>query len=120
METVPITSSGVFIEKIGIDNLLLILVGVLFFVLLALKHRYQHGQYHRLRLDVFLGIYFVVYGFGNDLYRFVPLRNYLLLHTQNYLRYRLVILFVTVLPLYYQLITDIFRLYRAHHKTRRL
>lgn len=96
------------------------LVGVLFFVLLALKHRYQHGHYQRLRLDVFLGIFFIVYGFGNDLYRFVPLRNVLLLHSQNFLRFRLVILFLTVFPLYYQLISDICRLYRANHKTRRI
>lgn len=44
------------------------LVGVLFFVLLALKQRYKHGHYQRLRLYVFLGIHFIVYGFGNDLF----------------------------------------------------
>ena len=82
---------GVFIGKSGIDNVLLMLVGILFVVLLVLKHRYRHGHYHRLRLDVFLCIHFLVYGFGNDLYRFAPLRNFLLLHTQSYLRFRLTI-----------------------------
>lgn len=111
---------GVFIGKSGIDNVLLMLVGILFVVLLVLKHRYRHGHYHRLRLDVFLCIHFLVYGFGNDLYRFAPLRNFLLLHTQSYLRFRLTIIFLTVLPIYYQLVTDICRLYRANHTTRRI
>ena len=113
-------TQGVFIGKSCIDNVLLILVGILFVVLLVLKHRYRHGHYQRLRLYVFLGIHFIVYGFGNDLYRFAPLRNFLLLHSQNYLRFRLVMLFLTVVPLYYQLISDICRLYRANHKTRRI
>ena len=68
METTPITQAGLYIGTIGIDNLLLMLVGVLFFVLLALKQRYKHGHYQRLRLYVFLGIHFIVYGFGNDLF----------------------------------------------------
>ena len=91
--------------KLGTDNALLILTGLLFFVLFYLKRR--EAMYDRLWLYFWCGVFFMGYGFLDDAYRIRLLRPILLGHWRNFALWRSLILFVTLLPLYIKLTHDI-------------
>lgn len=111
METVSVDFS-LYMGKIGIDNFLLILVGILFFILYVLKRQEAHND----RLSIYLcsGLYFVGYGFLFDAYRLKPLRK-LLLWNLSFSPYKTIILVITLLPLYTVLIESIVRILSKRH-----
>lgn len=82
-------------------------VGVLFFVLYVLKR--QESKYDRLFIYLYSGFFFLCYGFLYDVYRFKPLRKFLL-YNLSFQPYRTIILLITLLPLYSCLIESILRI----------
>ena len=96
-----------FYGKIGADNLLLILVGVLH-LLIWLKRR-KDGL-RRIRQELCEAIFFIGYGLAIDLYRYQFLRKHLVL-SGNFTIYKITILIALLTPLYIQLIGDVKRLY---------
>ena len=54
-----LTGKTPYIGKLGLDNFLLILAGILYFCLYAVKHREK--PYKRLRLEFFQGMFYVVF-----------------------------------------------------------
>jgi hypothetical protein len=115
MEAITI-ENAVFYGKVGADNLLLIVVGGLFFVLYGLKR--QEQNFARLKIDLSCGFFFLVWGFCNDIYRFKPLRNFLLMN-YNFQPFRTLLLLVTLGPLYYYLIDSIVKIIIARHARRK-
>ena len=108
-----VVESTFFYGKVGVDNLLLILVGLLFVVLAALRR--HDAATDSLRIAQASGAFFLCYGFTNDLYRFKPLRAYLLVN-QNYQPFRTFVLLASLLPLYVCLINSIIRLFHTSKK----
>lgn len=96
-----------YFGKLGADNLLLMLVGLLHLLIWVRKRK---EGFRRLRAKLFEAIFFLGYGFTHDLYRYKPLRP-LLLYDMNYTTYRIIILLVLLIPLYIQLLSDIKALY---------
>ena len=90
---------NIYVGKIGADNFALMVIGVLFAV-----------RYYFNRQYIFLccAIHFLAYGFLFDLYRVKFFRPYLIFNL-NFTAYRSIILIVCLLPLYAQLMIDIFR-----------
>lgn len=88
-----------YFGKIGADNFALMFIGALFVA---------HYYFDRQPLFCCCAIYFLTYGFLFDLYRIKIFRSYLLFNL-NYAAYRSIILVVCLLPLYAQLMIDIFR-----------
>lgn len=115
MET-PIDGYSFYVGKLGADNLLLICVGLLFFLLYWLKK--HDGQYERLKLYFWAGFFFSFYGFFYDLYRIKPLRPYLIYHF-TLQPYKTISLLISLLPLYYYLIDSIVRLLKARYMRRK-
>lgn len=115
METTPI-ENAVYFGKVGADNLLLIVVGLLFLVLYLLKR--QEGNFARLKVDLCNCFFFLTWGFFNDIYRFKPLRNFLLMH-YSFQPYKTLLLIVTLAPLYYYLIDSILKILIARHTRRK-
>ena len=99
-----------YLGKLGLDNILLIFAGVLYLILYALKMR--EGHWRRVRLYLFQWLFFIIFGFGWDLYRIESLRGYLLFHGLNYLPFRLGILLCGLGPVIYELIGSIKALLR--------
>ena len=89
------------------------LVGLLFFVLAALRR--HDAAPDIVRIAQASGSFFLLYGFTNDLYRFKLLRNYLLLN-QSFQPFRTIVLLVSLLPLYICLIDSIIRLIHTPKK----
>ena len=115
METLS-TDYAIFYGKVGADNLLLMLVGVLFFVLYALKR--QEAHYDRLKIYLCSGLFFVFYGFSCDLYRLKFLRPFLLSNF-SFQPYRTLILLASLLPLYFYLIESIVKILKARYMPRK-
>lgn len=88
-------------------------VGVLFFTLYILKR--QEANYDRLSLYLYAGFFFLCYGFLYDVYRFKPLRKYIL-YNFSFQPYRTLVLLVTLLPLYSCLIESILRILAKRFK----
>ena len=88
-----------YVGKIGADNFALMVVGVLFAV---------HYIYNRQPLFLCCAIHFFTYGLLFDLYRVKFFRPYLIFNL-NFTIYRSIILVVCLIPLYMQLMIDIFR-----------
>ena len=104
----------IYFGKLGADNLLLMLCGALHLVAYWLKS----GQGRRL--DAMEGVFFLVYGFTHDLYRFKPLRPYLLIN-HSFVVYRSIVLCACLLPVYIQLVIDIHALLiKRYGKTTRI
>lgn len=102
-----------YVGKIGVDNFLLILVGVLY-----LAAYYQTQRDHAdTDLHWRTAVFFLGYGFLYDLFRINVLRFSLLLHTQNYWLFRSLLLFLFLLFLYDGLFHALFEQWkRAHWK----
>ena len=90
---------NIYIGKIGADNFALMLIGALFAVLYYYERRF---------LLLCCAIHFFTYGFLFDLYRMKYFRPYLLFNL-NFTAYRSIILVVCLVPLYTQLMIDIWR-----------
>ena len=105
-----------YLGKVGVDNFLLIVVGLLFFVLYALKR--QEARYARLNIYVSAGVFFSLYGFFYDIYRIKAFRPYLLWNF-SFVPYRTAILLATLLPLYTALIDSILKIIRARYLKRK-
>lgn len=88
-----------YVGKIGADNFALMLIGALFAV---------HYYFDRQPLFFCCAIHFLTYGFLFDLYRMKFFRPYLIFNL-NFTAYRSIILVVCLVPLYAQLMIDIFR-----------
>ena len=111
-----IESLSFYVGKIGVDNFLLILVGVLY-----LAAYYQTQRDHAdADLHWRTAIFFLVYGFTFDLYRLKSLRSYLLFGGLNFQLFRSGVLLLSLLFLYDGLIHALLKKWREQRKTRRL
>ena len=111
-----IESLSFYIGKIGVDNFLLILVGVLY-----LAAYYQTQRDHAdADLHWRTAIFFIIYGFTFDLYRLKSLRNYLLFGSINFQLFRSGVLLFSLLFLYDGLVHALVKKWREQRKTRRL
>lgn len=104
---------SLYVGKIGIDNVLLMTVGVLFFILYTLKR--QEAKYDRLLIYLYSSFFFLGYGFMFDAYRLKVLRKYLLWNL-SFSPYKTVVLLVTLLPLYSCLIESILRILSERYR----
>lgn len=101
-----LTIKSPYIGKLGLDNLLMMLAGVLYFVLYALYMR-EGKHWRRLRLYLYQGMFYLVFGFAWDLYRVESLRTALLMNGLNYLPYRLGVLLLALGPVIVELVSSI-------------
>lgn len=108
-----IIENAIYFGKIGADNFLLMLVGVLFFVLYGMKR--VEAAYERLHIYLAAGAFFTLYSLLNDMYRVKALRPYLLIN-YSFQPYRTLILLLTLLPLYITLINSIIRILHARFR----
>ena len=107
-----LASLSFYTGKIGIDNFLLIIVGILYY---CVYRQYRHAPLADLHWRT--AVFFLGYGFLYDLFRIKELRFYLLLHTQNYWLFRSLLLFLFLLFLYDGLFHALFEQWkRAHWK----
>ena len=107
---------SLYVGKIGVDNFLLILVGVLY-----LAAYYQTQRDHAdTDLHWRTAIFFLVYGFTFDLYRLKSLRHYLLFGGLNFQLFRSGVLLFSLLFLYDGLVHILLKKWREKRKTRRL
>ena len=107
---------SLYVGKIGVDNFLLILVGVLY-----LAAYYQTQRDHAdADLHWRTAIFFLVYGFTFDLYRLKSLRQYLLFGGMNFQLFRSGVLLLSLLFLYDGLVHALLKKWREQRKTRRL
>lgn len=90
-----VRSFSLYTSKVGIDNLLLIVVGILYYCVYRSNRHAPLADLHWRTAVFFFG-----YGFLYDLFRIKELRFYLLLHTQNFLLFRSLLLFLFLLFLY--------------------
>ena len=105
-----------YVGKIGVDNFLLILVGVLY-----LAAYYQTQRDHAdADLHWRTAIFFLVYGSTFDLYRLKSLRHYLLFGGLNFQLFRSGVLLFSLLFLYDGLVHILVKKWWAQRKTRRL
>jgi len=115
--------SMLYWEKLGVDNLLLIVTGLLNLWLYLAKRReairVQGRPYRRLRLELCYSIFFLGYGLTYDLYRVQPLRNFLLLNYRSFVLFRVATLLVLILPIYMELISSIVNVYKSRSLRRR-
>ena len=111
-----IESLSFYIGKIGVDNFLLILVGVLYLA------AYYQTQRDHVDADLHwrAAIFFIIYGFTFDLYRLKSLRNYLLFGGINFQLFRSGVLLFSLLFLYEGLVHALLKKWREQRKTRRL
>jgi uncharacterized membrane protein YGL010W len=105
-----------FYGKIGVDNLLLMSVGLLYLAVYALKR--QEGNFQRLHVDLSAGLFFLLWGFSLDLYRFKALRPYLL-YNFSFQPFKTLALVVTLLPLYISLLESLIRIIKARRTQKR-
>ena len=111
-----IESLSFYVGKIGVDNFLLILVGVLY-----LAAYYQTQRDHAdADLHWRTAIFFLVYGFTFDLYRLKSLRQHLLFGGMNFQLFRSGVLLLSLLFLYDGLVHVLVKKWREQRKTRRL
>lgn len=107
-----LASLSLYTGKIGIDNLLLIVVGILYFCVYRQNRQAPLADLHWRTAVFFLG-----YGVLYDLFRIKELRIYLLLHTQNFWLFRSLLLFLFLLFLYDGLFHALFERWKRAHWT---
>ena len=111
-----IESLSIYVGKIGVDNFLLILVGVLYLAAYIQTQRDHADADLHWRTAVF----FLVYGFTFDLYRLKSLRPHLLFGSQSFQLFRSGVLLISLLFLYDGLVHALLKKWREQRKTRRL
>ena len=103
-----LTAFSLYSGKIGLDNLLLIVVGLLY-----LAAYYQTQRDHAdADLHWRSAVFFIVYGFTFDLYRLKSLRQYLLFGGLNFQLFRSGVLLFSLLFLYDGLIHALLKKWR--------
>ena len=104
-----------YIGKIGIDNLLLMCVGILYLAV------YYQTQRDHVDADLHwrTAIFFFVYAITFDLYRIKPLRPFLLFNTRDYQLYQSAVLMFSLLFLYDGLVHRLLAIWRDKRNTRR-
>lgn len=112
-----LVESLTYIGKIGVDNALLILLGIEHLVLFWLK--WLEGQhYKRIWLYVYEGVFFIGYGFFNDIYRMKALRKIILNYSLNFVYINSIAILIFGLPLLVRISLDIQNILIARRKTR--
>ncbi len=96
---------GVFWGKLGIENFLLLLTGVLYLILFFLKRR--EGHWHRLYLYLANGCFFCCYALLYDFFRFNWFRRFYFNSFTTVLFWRILLISVFLTPIYVLLIKDI-------------
>ena len=109
--------TAAFFGKVGADNLLLILIGIEHVVLFTLKWT-EGKHYTRLWLYLYEGIFFLGYGFFNDIYRFKFLRSYILEFSMNFVFVNSFAILLFGIPLLIRISLDIQRIIIERRKTR--
>jgi hypothetical protein len=99
---------SIFSNKIGIENIILMVVGMLHLIVFVLRFK-DVRKYHRLYLHLWEGLFFLGYGFCYDLFRYKFVLQVLLVRWgfNNLLAWRMSILFFFLLPVYGTLIRDV-------------
>ena len=105
-----------FFGKIGVDNLLLMLVGALCLLIYVLASD-EASRYHK-HIILAAAFFFSTWGFFLDAFRYKFLRRYLLFGG-NFQLYKTVCLVVTLLPLYLTLFEYLTHLLSARYKRRK-
>ena len=105
----------IYTGKIGIDNFLLMVIGVLYFCVYWQDKTLPHADLHWRT-----AIFFLFYGFTFDLYRLKSLRHYLLFGGLNFQLFRSGVLLFSLLFLYDGLVHILLKKWREKRKTRRL
>lgn len=106
-----------FFGKIGADNLLLIIIGIEHFILFGLKFA-EERRFRRIWLYLWEGVFFIGYGFFNDIYRFKALRPYILQYATNFVHVNAFAIMLFGLPLLVKITIDIHNLIIERRKTR--
>ena len=109
--------TAAFFGKVGADNILLMLIGVEHIILFALKWT-EGKHYTRLWLYLYEGIFFLGYGFFNDIYRFKFLRSYILEFSMNFVFVNSFAILLFGIPLLIRISLDIQRIIIERRKTR--
>ena len=109
--------SVAFFGKIGADNAILILLGIEHLLLFALK--WNEGQhYRRLWLYLYEAVFFLGYGFFNDIYRFKMFRPIILEYGVNFVYVNSVAILIFGTPLLIKISLDIQRIIIERRRTR--
>lgn len=106
-----------FFGKIGVDNLLLIILGIEHLALFFVK-RGEGQPYRRVWLYLWEGVFFIGYGFFNDIYRFKLLRPFLLNVGANFVFINSFAILLFGLPLFIKITIDIQRILTDRRKTK--
>lgn len=106
-----------FFGKIGVDNLLLIIIGMEHFLLFYLKWA-EERRYKRIWLYLWQGLFFVGYGFFNDVYRYKAIRPFILSYARNFVHVNALAVMIFGLPLLIKITFDIHNLIIERRKTR--
>lgn len=104
MENILTEFPSFYSGKIGLDNLLLMVVGCLYWIV---YRRFQ--QEPTAHLHKRTALFFFFYGFLFDLYRVKSLRFALLMHSQNFQMFRTVLLILFLAYLYDGLLQELFK-----------
>ena len=112
-----IIESRYFFGKLGVDNLLLILIGLEHFILFGLKW-VEERRFRRIWLYLWEGVFFVGYGFFNDIYRFKALRPFILQYATNFVHVNAFAIMLFGLPLLIKITMDIHNLIIERRRTR--
>lgn len=109
--------SAYYFGKVGADNALLMLIGAEHIILFALK--YSEGRhYKRPWLYLYEGVFFIGYGFFNDIYRFKGMRTWLLSYSTNFVYVNSLAILIFGIPLLIRIALDIQNIIIERRKTR--
>ena len=109
--------SFAYLGKFGIDNALLMLIGLEHIILFALK--WSEGRhFKRLWLYLYEGLFFVGYGFFNDIYRVKLIRPWLLSWSYNFAYVNSFAILIFGIPLLIRITLDIQNIIAERRKTR--
>ena len=109
--------SFAFFGKIGADNALLMMIGLEHIILFFLK--WSDGRhYKRLWLYLYEGLFFIGYGFFNDIYRFKFVRPWLLSVSYNFAYVNSFAVLIFGVPLLIRISLDIQNIIVERRKTR--
>jgi len=97
--------NGIFWGKIGIENLLLLITGILYIILFCLKRQEDH--WHRLHLYLANGVFFCCYALLYDFFRYNWFRRAYFSSFTNVLFWRILLIGVFLMPVYVLLVRDI-------------
>ena len=106
-----LTEFSIYSGKIGLDNLLLMIVGALYYYV---YHQNKTAPFAHLHKRT--ALFFCLYGFLFDLYRLKSLRWLLLMRTENFQAFKTLLLLLFLIYLYDGLILAILEQRRSKKK----